>query len=192
MSETTHSSDARLISFLILFLTNCWLWMQGIHEFGHVVGAVVSSGHVQCVVWHIAAISRTDVAPNPHPLLVCWAGPILGSVLPLFAHQLLGRRSAGLAFFAAFCLVANGAYISIGSIDRIGDAGELLRQGSPTWLLWLTGLMAIIAGIGIWHRMGNFRQLRSWPVSRRNISVQAAVLASTLIAQILLFQEQAS
>ena len=40
-----------------------------------------------------------------------------------------------LRFFAGFCLVANGGYIGGGSFDRLGGAGQMLRHGSPPWLL---------------------------------------------------------
>ena len=187
MSRTRYTSNVRLTCFLILYLANCWLWMQGVHEFGHVIGAVVSGGHVKCIVWHIATISRTDVAPNPHPLLVCWAGPVLGGLLPFCLHLFAWRNSKLSAFFVGFCFVANGAYISIGSIDQIGDAGELLRLGSEIWQLWLTGLIAIMLGLGIWHRMGRLEELKHWSVSRPAMTIQATLLAITLIIQLLLF-----
>jgi hypothetical protein len=51
----------------------------------------------------LGTISRTDLSFNPHPLLVVWAGPVLGVLLPM----------AG-----------------------VGDAGDMLRHGSPAWQLW--------------------------------------------------------
>ena len=57
-------------------------------------------------------------------------------------------------FFAGFCLVANGAYIAVASIDRVGDGGEMLRRGSQMWQLWLFGALAVPLGIWIWHGQG--------------------------------------
>ena len=57
--------------------------------------------------------SRTDFAVNPHPLFVAWGGPWWGSLLPL-AIFVAARCSAAkrhvylLAWFAGFCLIANG------------------------------------------------------------------------------------
>ena len=130
-----------------------WLVMQATHELGHIVAAWLTCGTVERVILEPLAISRTDVSPNPSPLVVAWAGPIVGVALPLFLAlairgRVAGQRSAASAhqttprfrwdvvpayadFFAGFCLIANGAYIGIGSFDRIGDAGDLLRHGSP-------------------------------------------------------------
>jgi hypothetical protein len=125
------------------FLPLCWLAMQAVHEFGHVVGAVATGGKIERVVLHPLTISRTDVLPNPSPLLVVWAGPIVGVILPLaiLLAAKVGRFKWTylLQFFVGVCLIANGAYIGIGSFGKIGDAGDMLRHGSPIWLLWLFG-----------------------------------------------------
>ncbi len=57
------------------FIGFSWLAMQAVHELGHVLGAVATGGRVTEVVLHPCTISRTDVHPNPHPLLVVWPGP---------------------------------------------------------------------------------------------------------------------
>ncbi len=186
MTDSQQSSGLWRTLFLIFFLTNCWLWMQGVHEFGHVLGALCSNGHVKCVVWHFAAISRTDVMPNPHPLLVCWAGPVTGSFLPALASALL-RNSKPLRFFAGFCLIANGAYISVGSIDRVGDAGELLKLSTPGWALWLAGGIAIFTGFWIWHRMGSIGKFKQWTTPSSSVRFQAGLLAATVGLQLVLF-----
>jgi hypothetical protein len=135
-----------------------WLGMQAVHELGHVLGAWASGGHVDRVVLHPLTISRTDVSPNPSPLLVVWAGPVLGAALPLLACGIAaGLRMPGafiLRFFAGFCLVANGAYLGIGSLWEIGDSGDMLRHGASMWQLWLFGAAAIPLGLGLWHRQG--------------------------------------
>ena len=82
------------------FIGFSWLAMQAVHELGHVLGAITTGGHVTKVVLHPCTISRTDVHPNPHPLFVVWAGPLVGSVLPVLAF-LLARalRSPGVFLF---------------------------------------------------------------------------------------------
>jgi hypothetical protein len=132
--------------------------MQVVHECGHVLGAWFTGGSVAKIVLHPLTISRTELLSNPHPLLVVWAGPSLGVLLPLMGWglaYLIRIPSAFLArFFAGFCLVANGAYIGIGSFDGIGDCGEMLRHGAVLWQLWLFGIVSVSGGILLWHNQG--------------------------------------
>jgi hypothetical protein len=143
---------------IVATLLGSWLAMQAVHELGHVVGAVITGSRVERVVLHPLTVSRTDVAPNTNPLLVTWAGPVLGVILPLavwaLAAALRLRGRFLLRFFAGFCLVANGAYLGIGSFHGIGDCGDLLRCGAPIWSLWLFGLVTVPAGIWLWHGEG--------------------------------------
>jgi hypothetical protein len=139
-------------------LLAAWLGMQAVHEAGHVLGAWWSGGKVERVVVHPLTISRTDVSDNPHPLFVVWAGPIFGVVAPLMlwgsVWSLKLRGAFVLRFFAGFCLIANGLYIGVGSFDNVGDCGEMLRNGSQLWQLWLFGLGTAPAGLWLWHRQG--------------------------------------
>jgi hypothetical protein len=139
-------------------LLGSWMGMQAVHEGGHVIGAWATGAKVSRVVLHPLSISRTDLSINPSPLTVVWAGPLVGALLPLAAWALAAWRrmpgSFALRFFAGFCLVANGAYIAAGSIGRVGDGGEMLRHGSPAWLLWLFGAVTVPAGLGLWHCLG--------------------------------------
>jgi hypothetical protein len=149
----------RILQFVLIASTLwlSWLTMMIVHECGHVLGAACTGGTVRRVVWHPAVISRTDVQPNPHPLVEVWAGPLVGSVAPvivLLLSSLLRLRIAYLAWaIAGFCLLANGAYIGIGAIDPIGDAHELLAYGMPRWPLAVFGMAAVSGGMWIWHRV---------------------------------------
>jgi hypothetical protein len=147
-----------------------WLGMQAVHEAGHMVAAWLTHGAVTSVDFPLLGISRTDVRPNPYPLVVAWAGPIVGAIVPLAlmwgfrwgvrtsgdatsSARSRSRLLIGLAgFFAGFCLIANGAYIGLGSFERIGDAGDLLRHGASLWQLIAFGVAAISAGLFVWHR----------------------------------------
>ena len=135
-----------------------WFAMMAVHESGHVLGAWLTGGSVAKVVPHPLTISRTDLAVNPQPLLVVWAGPLFGVLAPLLAWigTQLGRVPFWylLRFFAGFCLIANGAYLGVGSFDGVGDAGDLLRHGAPIWQLWLFGILCVPAGFLLWHRLG--------------------------------------
>jgi hypothetical protein len=139
-------------------IVGSWLLMQAVHESGHALAGKLTGGRVTRVVLHPLTISRTDLDYNPHPLLVVWAGPIVGVLLPMAAWALAAwLRMPGafvLRFLAGFCLIANGAYIGVGSFEGIGDSGEMLRQGSSMWLLWLFGAATMPAGLWLWHRQG--------------------------------------
>ena len=132
--------------------------MQAVHELGHVAGAAITGGRVVRVVLHPLTISRTDVAPNPRPLVVVWAGPVVGVLAPLATWGVWrALRIPGvfvLRFFAGFCLVANGAYLAGGSLGGVGDCGEMLRHGTPMWMLWLFGAVTIPLGLWLWHGQG--------------------------------------
>ena len=140
------------------FIPFCWLAFMAFHELGHVIAGLSTGGSVTKVVVHPLAISRTDVSPNPNPLITVWAGPIIGVLLPVVLwgtfpkFKIPGEYLA--RFFAGFCLIANGAYIGIGSFEKIGDAGDILQHGSPIWLLWLFGITTVPIGFLIWHGLG--------------------------------------
>ena len=101
----------RLLLFAVLVYLS-WLGMQAIHELGHVVAAWLTGGEVVRVVIHPLAISRTDVTPNPAPLIVAWGGPIVGAAVPLLVlvATRCWRRGSWTSkyadFFAGFDLMA--------------------------------------------------------------------------------------
>jgi hypothetical protein len=180
------------VLFTVAWLALGWLGMQAVHEAGHVAGAWVSGGNVRRVVLHPLAISRTDVAPNPHPALVVWAGPVLGCLVPLLLFVLVPRRRAtarALAqFFAGFCLLANGAYIALGSFDAVGDCGEMLRTGTPHWVMIAFGLITMPLGLVLWHRLGSVRDFVARPelIGERLAWGTLATLVVVIVAEVLL------
>ncbi|MBT4866786.1 MAG: hypothetical protein HON53_16910 [Planctomycetaceae bacterium] len=153
--------------FSASLLAVCWLAMIAVHELGHVVGAWVTGGSVERVVLYPLAISRTDVSPNPHPGIVVWLGPIVGAILPLALFAVVPRRLTVLRnvarFFAGFCLIANGGYIAYGAIDGVGDCGEMLRNGTPQWVLYAFGAVTIPLGLSVLHSLGSLHQFINKP-----------------------------
>ena len=137
-----------------------WLGMQAVHEAGHVASALLTGGRVARVVLHPTTISRTDLDHNPSPLTVVWAGPVVGVLVPLLLWAIATAAKLPsafvLRFFAGFCLLANGLYIGVGSLDRIGDCGEMLKHGSEPWQLWLFGVVTAPFGLWLWHRQGPY------------------------------------
>ena len=135
-----------------------WLGMQAAHELGHVLGALLTGGKIATVVLHPLTISRTEMIDNPNPLIVVWAGPLAGVMLPLILWGLLElTRVPGefvARFFAGFCLISNGAYLGAGSFVGVGDCGEMLRQGSPAWVLRVFGVVAVPIGFWLWSGQG--------------------------------------
>ena len=154
-------TTARLRQFLLLitFIPWCWLAMMAVHEGGHVVAAGITGATIERVVLHPLSVSRTDLGENPNPLWVSWAGALVGSVVPLMAWALAAwcavKWSSMVRFFAGFCLVANGVYLSAGAWTGDGDAGDLLSAGATSWQLICFGFFATALGLRLWHRLGS-------------------------------------
>ena len=146
------------VLLIATFVPLCWLVMQAVHELGHIAVAVATGGTVTKVVLHPIAISRTDSSRSLHPMLVVWAGPAIGVALPLVLLAVFKAAKLKwdylMQFFAGTCLIANGTYIGVGSFQRIGDAGDLMRQGSPIGFLWLFGIVAVPLGLWLWNGLG--------------------------------------
>lgn len=167
-----------------------WLLMQAVHESGHVLGARLTGGGVAKVVLHPLAISRTDVSPNPQPVIEVWAGPVCGAIAPVLAWRLSLPCSRGglvgwLRFFAGFCLIANGCYLGYGVIEPIGDAEELVRLGTPLWALGLFALLAVPSGLRLWHGLGPEFGLgpSGRPISWRTALVTVGVLLAVVVVE---------
>ncbi len=127
------------------------------HEAGHCLGAIYSGGVVQRVVWHPAALSRTEVSPNPNRLVEVWAGPIAGSIGPVVlaaAASLLLRRISYLVWVSAgLALIVNGVYIGLGAVYRVGDAKELAGCGVSEFVMGLFAAALALPGMYIWDRV---------------------------------------
>jgi hypothetical protein len=96
--------------------------------------------------------------------LEVWGGPVWGSVVPLIGWLLVRRKSIKLlniafGFFTGLCLVANGAYLGMGWTMSAGDAAELIKLGTPIWLLIVFGLTTSVLGLYIWHTLGRVENL---------------------------------
>src|SRR4051794_39461466 len=121
---------------VISFVAFSWLGFMVVHEWGHITVGWATGASLSHVTLHPLQISWSAFAPDPHPQLVAWGGPVLGSLLPL-GLLLVVRviRAPGIylfQFFAGFCLIANGVYMLIDAFDRGGDAGTLLGHGAST------------------------------------------------------------
>jgi hypothetical protein len=168
--------------YAVSFVALNWFAMMAVHELGHVVGALVTGGTIERVVLYPLTISRTDVSPNPCPAIVVWLGPVFGCVFPLAVCAFVPHRRIVLRnmarFFAGFCLIANGAYISIGSFEQIGDCGEMLRTGTPLGAMLAFGAVTISVGLCLWHHLGSIKHFINNPavVTTRMAYVASGVL----------------
>jgi len=176
-----------IISTLLL----SWSGMMITHEFGHCLHAWLSGGAVARVVLHPLAISRTDCAVNPHPLLTAWGGPLIGSVLPL-AILLIAKSMRASAwyvfqFFAGFCLIINGIYIAEDSFFMAGDGGDMLRNAMPRWILLVFGAVTVPLGLYFWNGLGPFFGLgeSEGKINRKAAVGTFCVLVIILIGEIL-------
>ncbi|MEE8451215.1 MAG: hypothetical protein V3R99_04840 [Thermoguttaceae bacterium] len=165
MSNFEHRSLGRLSSrffqaLLIAAATGfSWLMMMAVHEFGHVLHAWLSGGRVVRVVLDPLSFSRTDVLPNPHPLWVAIGGAVWGCLIPLGLLALVritARRYTYLAaYFAGFCLIANGVYLAAGSFfPGADDAGVAMHHGAARWHLLALGVPATGAGLYLLNGLG--------------------------------------
>ncbi|MFN0195883.1 MAG: M50 family metallopeptidase [Planctomycetaceae bacterium] len=177
------------ILLISTFLPFSWLTFMIVHEFGHVSAAWLTGGHVEYVVLHPLSISMTVLSENPHPQLVAWGGPIIGSILPLLAYVMARLiRSPGLylfRYFCGFCLVANGLYILVDGFTLSGDGMTLLNSGASRWQLILFGLIATPIGFWCWHGEG-----RHFGFGTANGIVQrtAAIISAFLFFLVLIIE----
>lgn len=135
-----------------------WLAMMLIHELGHVMAAALTGGRLVSVELRPGYLSHTLVEPNPRPAVVLWGGFLVGWVAPQ-ATMPIWRFSRGqigpvLRAWAAFCLLAGGAYLAIGGTERLTDTGQLVAAG---WSL--PALIAI--GVGV-ATVGYARSRSAW------------------------------
>lgn len=172
-------------------LVASWLGMQAVHESGHLLGAWLTGAQVSQVVLYPLTISRTDLSHNPSPSVVVWAGPVIGVTVPLllWAAAAVCRLPGAfvLRFFAGFCLLANGIYIGVGSFNRVGDCGDMIRSGSESWQLRLFGLVMAPLGLWLWHRQGSHFGLGSNPELVRPGAAYGPLLACAMLLVLGLF-----
>lgn len=187
---------ARIFQILLIasLLASSWLGMMIVHEAGHVLHAWLSGGTVTRVVLGPLIISRTDVQPNPHPLFEVWGGPVWGCLIPVVVWLIARWRSVSwaylAAFFAGFCLIANGCYLGVGVFDRVGDAGDLLRHGGAAWTLILFGIAAVVSGLWLWNGLGVHFGLTTTSrgtVHEGHALAMAVVLALLILCEVLFF-----
>jgi hypothetical protein len=101
----------------------------------------------------------------------------------MMAKATRSRVEFVLRFFAGFCLIANGLYIGLGSFHAIGDCGDMLRNGSQPWQLWVFGLATAPLGLFLLNNLGDLFGLgpNAPPVSRSAACFAVATALSFMI-----------
>lgn len=162
MPDPIPSRRYRLLAALLTLWASWWLMMAS-HELGHIAAAHLTHGNIAHINLSPAGLSQTHLATNPHPHLVVWAGPIIGVLSTGLVYiTAIGLRKRGkachaepaFAFLAGFCLIANGLYIGLGWIDRIGDTHVMLQQGTPIFVMIGFGVLCLATGLTCWHQLG--------------------------------------
>lgn len=190
----SQEKGGRLFQALLLVsaIGFSWLGMMVVHELGHVLHLWLSGGRVNYVILHPLMLSYTHPAENPHPLFVAWGGAFWGCLLPWLL--LIGIRYTVpayaylAAFFAGFCLIANGAYLAGDAFLQCGDGRELIGHGTPPWLLVPLGLPLVAFGLWLWNGLGPHFGLSASPgqVDRRVALGTAIALALLITLEVLL------
>ena len=177
------------ITLIVATLVLSWLAMMIFHEAGHVLHGWLSGGSVSRVVLGPLSFSRTELATNPHPLFVAWGGAVWGVVIPLTLYRAVRfckmRSAFVFRFVAGFCLIANGAYLGVGSFVLVADAGDLMRGGAPHWTLLLYGLVTIPFGLVLWQRQGRHFGLGT---ARGRVNPRIAVTIASIALLLVAFE----
>ncbi|MEE2934681.1 MAG: hypothetical protein VYA84_01650 [Planctomycetota bacterium] len=147
----THNYSNWLAVFAV---TAIWAWtaMALAHELGHVLAGIVGGGkllYLELRPWHLP---DSQFVGDSFPWVTVWAGPVLGSLVPLGIACFVKRPATW--FIAWFCLLANGLYLLLGLF--IGgselDTNKLIRAGSSTVILAIIALSATT--FGYWKLRG--------------------------------------
>lgn len=123
-----------------------WVVMTITHECGHLVGGALGGAvltDLDVAPWRMPFSLH---APDPHPLLTLWAGPLGGVLAPLVVAFLV--RHHAVWFVADFCLLANGVYLALGWFtgDRLLDTARLLAAGAHPLGIGLFCIVTIAIG----------------------------------------------
>jgi hypothetical protein len=147
-----RSLTASRVSTLLLWIAWAWVVMTVTHELGHVIGGLIGGAKLAALElrpWHLP---YSVLAPDPHPLLSLWSGPVLGCAIPIAVACTCHRPAVW--FAAWFCLVANSSYLLLGflSADAQLDTARLLKAGTPPAVIFVAGGVLLAIGYAGFRR----------------------------------------
>ena len=123
------------------------------HELGHVLAGLLGQGKLLDLELRPWRLPHSQFVGDRFPLITVWAGPVLGSLVPLAMACLVQRKAVW--FIAWFCLLANGLYLFLGLFSDGSelDTRKMIRAGTPTTVVAF--IAAAAAAFGYWK----FRQI---------------------------------
>ncbi len=134
----------------IFAVTVLWAWtvMTLFHEMGHLFAGLLGRGQLlglELRPWHLP---DSQFVGDRFPRVTIWAGPVLGSLVPLGIACLVKRPATW--FVAWFCLLANGLYLFLGLFSDGSelDTRKLIRAGTPTTVVAI--IASVAATVGYW------------------------------------------
>lgn len=142
MRRTFHRGGLCFVGLLAA----SWVAMATTHELGHLIGGWCGGATLvaaDLVPWRLPYSLH---APDPHPRLTLWAGPILGIAIPMLIATILRRPWSW--FVADFCLLANGSYLALAwlSGDRYLDTPRMLAAGTSPIAIGVFCVVTIAIG----------------------------------------------
>ncbi|MCP4177698.1 MAG: hypothetical protein GY756_08020 [bacterium] len=140
-------------AYIILTIIISWWPMMVIHEFGHIISVLIFGGKINKLILYSWKFTYTIRSGSLHPLIDLWAGPVIGVLIPLIFYLIARKLRVGFfwGMFSGFCLIANGIYIGIGWINKIGDTKEMINLGSPIYFMLIFSIVCTVSGLFIWH-----------------------------------------
>ena len=140
------SLTARRLSTLLLWSAWSWVVMTVTHELRHVIGGLIGGAKLAAIElrpWHLP---YSVLAPDPHPLLTLWSGPVLGCAIPIAVAGTCRRPAVW--FVAWFCLLANSSYLLLGYLsgDAQLDTTRMLNAGTPPAVIFVAGGVLLAIG----------------------------------------------
>ncbi|WP_345687467.1 hypothetical protein [Novipirellula caenicola] len=133
------------LRFLLLLIAS-WIVMTTTHEVGHLIGGYLGGGTLQHAELRPWRLPHSHFAPDPHPLLTIWSGPLVGVLTPLLVAITI--RNASVWFIANFCVLANGVYLAAAwfSGDPLLDTPRLLAAGASPLTIAIFCALTLIWG----------------------------------------------
>ncbi|MCA9240175.1 MAG: M50 family metallopeptidase [Planctomycetales bacterium] len=182
---------------LCLVALAIWFWVSMLltHEIGHVVAAVVTGEKITYVNIYPGQMPTTLVAGSPSAAIL-WAGVLSGwltpSLIALGLSQVQRFRTL-LWCWVGFCWAAGGLYLALGGIETLTDTSQLVRIGTPLWLLIAVGSGATIAGYATFRKnlVVALQAAEAAPPSPLTLLLVWLALAGWIVVQYLAAQQLA-
>ena len=167
-----------------LYLAWAWTVMTVTHELGHVVAGLIGGGRLVELELRPWKLPHSIVGGDTIPLVTLWAGPVLGTLLPLVVAAIARREAVW--FVAWFCVTANSVYLLLGyfSGEPELDSTRLLAAGAHPLQIGVFVIATLPIGY-IRFRNGCVRLLdgTTRPLTSRQLGLSFVTLVVTWVTQ---------